>query len=268
MQAGLSLLAVFAHPDDEALAAGGTLARYAAEGVDVRLICATRGEAGSTGRPVRCPRELLGLWRTCELERSCRALGTAEPVFLDGRDSALAAEPAGLVRQLVAAIRRSRPQVVVTWGPDGLTGHPDHLVLHWATTTACAVAADPLAFADLTAAGLCPHQPARLCYCALPASAVAALDTRLPGELNGRRLELTGVDDDQIGAALDVRAYAHRKVRALACHETQQHDFGRLSPRDLARLCAREYFVLAGGSGGREVADDLFSGLRERVAVA
>jgi LmbE family N-acetylglucosaminyl deacetylase len=260
--ARLSILAIFAHPDDEVLAAGGTLARYAAEGVQVRLLCATRGEAGSPGEPECCPREVLGSWRERELGRSCRALGIGAPLFLHGRDGYLEQDEVFLTHEMVAAIRQLKPTIVVALGSEGMTGHPDHVAVHRAATAAVGAAGNPRALPELMVWGLAPHTPARLYYSVLPSSLVDSLDCRLPGELDGRPLQLTGVPDERVAAAVDIRPFAERKLRALACHRTQRHDLFRLSAEDLARLSHREYFVRASDAHPGRPDEDLFAGLR------
>src|SRR5512136_1653190 len=115
-----TLLAIFAHPDDESFGAGGTLAKYAAEGTRVALICATRGEAGIEGMS---PEE-AGQVREQELRTAAATLGLAEVRFLGYGDGELAqADPERVVAQLVSAMRDIRPHVVITFGPDGISGH-------------------------------------------------------------------------------------------------------------------------------------------------
>src|ERR671932_2725290 len=123
-----SLLALFAHPDDEAFGSGGTLARYAAEGVAVALVCATRGEVGEIADPALATPETLGDVREAELRCAARALGVGELLFLGYRDSGMAGTPTNedpralarapaeeVVARLVGIIRRLRPQVLVTF---------------------------------------------------------------------------------------------------------------------------------------------------------
>ena len=153
------MLVCFAHPDDEAFPVGGTLASYTAQGVDVRLICATSGEEGEIRQPGSATRETLPQVRRQELKASCRALGLQEPVLLDHRDSGMQGDEANkhpqafinvpaeqVVEFLVAEIRRFRPHVVLTFGPDGLYGHPDHCAMSDHATAAFHLAGDPQAF--------------------------------------------------------------------------------------------------------------------------
>lgn len=153
----LTLLAVFAHPDDESFGVGGTLARYSAEGVGVHLVCATRGEAGSVADPSRFRGEDLGALRERELRAAAAALGIRTIRLLGCGDGRLdCCPPTELVGRVVAAIRETRPQVVITFGPDGISGHPDHATISRATTEAVAAAGDPAAYSEQSARGLGP----------------------------------------------------------------------------------------------------------------
>ena len=125
------LLAVFAHPDDESFRCGGTLALLARRGVQqVHVLTATRGEAGSCGDPPLCTPEGLPAVRERELRCACAALGIEPPRLLDYRDGTLAGvDEEEAVEQVLTVIRELRPQVLLTWPPDGLSGHPDHVAV-------------------------------------------------------------------------------------------------------------------------------------------
>jgi LmbE family N-acetylglucosaminyl deacetylase len=122
----LKLLAVFAHPDDESMGLGGTLAKYAAEGVETYLVCASRGEKGWSGPEEQNPGpERLGQTRTPELEHAVKELGMRELYFLnyiDGHVDKVNHDEA--IGKIVTHIRRIQPQVIVTFPPDGNYGHP------------------------------------------------------------------------------------------------------------------------------------------------
>ena len=144
------LLAVLAHPDDESLGMGGTLAKYASEGVETFLLTATRGEGGRyRGHPVGSPEhpgaEALGRIREAELRAAASALGVREVALLGypRHGSSIAPAPQRRSRRIVAHLRRVRPDVVVTFGPDGAYGHPDHIAISQLTTAAVVAAADP-----------------------------------------------------------------------------------------------------------------------------
>ena len=145
----LKLMAILAHPDDESLGMGGTLAKYAAEGVDVALLTATRGERGRF-HGHRAEEEehpgaaaLAGI-REQELRAAVSVLGVRRVSLLDYPDQQLAcANPHEAIASIACELRRSRPDVVVTFGPDGAYGHPDHIAISQFTTAATMVAADP-----------------------------------------------------------------------------------------------------------------------------
>ncbi|HSH83279.1 MAG TPA: PIG-L family deacetylase, partial [Herpetosiphonaceae bacterium] len=163
MSTDLKLLAVFAHPDDETLGAGSTLARYAAEGTEVHLVTATRGERGWQGNPADNPgMDVLGELRTRELYEAACVLGIRDVAFLDYVDGNLdQADPAEATGKIVSHLRRVRPQVVVTFGPDGSYGHPDHIAISQLTTAAVVCAADG-SYAD--SSRLPAHRVAKLYY--------------------------------------------------------------------------------------------------------
>lgn len=141
----LKLMMVLAHPDDESLGNGGTLARYADEGVKTYLVTATRGEKGWFSDPDEYPgAEELGRIREAELRSAAAVLGIEEVSFLDYVDGELDnADEDEVVGKIAAHIRRVRPQVVVTFDQNGLYGHPDHMAICRFTTAGVAAAADP-----------------------------------------------------------------------------------------------------------------------------
>ena len=130
-----TVLAIFAHPDDESLACGGTLARLAAEGVRVVLVCASHGERGGELGPVR--NDALGGSRAREVLDAAEALGISDLLLLDHLDGDLRwSRVAEFHADIVAAIERYRPAAVITFGEDGLYWHLDHVGVHERTTTA------------------------------------------------------------------------------------------------------------------------------------
>ena len=234
---GRSLLAVFAHPDDESLACGGLLAWCAELGARVSILCATRGEMG------RGSRSDLSLVRTNELESAARALGVSDVLVLDYEDGMLAwAEPAKLEADIRDATIRFRPDVVITFGHDGLYWHPDHIAIHERTTAAVAALGDTA--------------PALYYVTMAPGRMRAVIDTvaaRIPPK--GAPYSILGVSDaDAFGAAaapptliLDVRVCAARKLAALRCHRTHLAGdaLDLLSDEEARRLLGVEYFRCA-----------------------
>lgn len=258
-----SLLACFAHPDDEAFGTGGTLARYAAEGTEVSLVCATRGEAGEISNPDLATRENLGEVREDELRCAAESMGVRELIFLDYRDSGMVGTPENddprafmlasaeeVVRQLVGIMRRLRPQAVVTFEPTGGYGHPDHIAIHRHTVAAFQAAADPTRYPELGPG----WQAERLFYNAIPRS----FFMEVRAELSALGEDLSEFDlfneadagwpDDQVNVVIDVSATVDAKWAALHCHRTQfgpENLFRRLPEGRVKRLMSREYFALA-----------------------
>ena len=161
MAASLRLLGIFAHPDDETLGTGGTLARYASEGVETYLVTATRGERGWFGPPEEDPGlTALGQMRERELAAAARVLGVKEHWLLDAIVGELDQAPApAITARLVDIIRTVRPDVVLTFDPFGVYGHPDHIAICQLATGAVFAAADP-AYQD--GAERAPHSVSKL----------------------------------------------------------------------------------------------------------
>lgn len=269
----LSLLAVFAHPDDESFPTGGALARYGREGVAVSLVCATRGEAGEISDPALATPQTLGQVREEELRRACTVLGVTHLRFLDYVDGTLPEvdrhEAEGKV---VRAIRELRPQVVLTWGPEGGYGHPDHIAVHEWATAAFKTAGDSTAFPEQIREGLVPWAPLKLYNLAMPRERFQRI-----GDIARQLAQITawdnrdwstfGVPEVRITTCVDVAPYIDTKLEAIASHQTQfspNHPYAVL-PRDLiGEFFQEECYVLAESRvttpGGRE--DDLFQGIR------
>jgi LmbE family N-acetylglucosaminyl deacetylase len=163
------ILAVFAHPDDEVFCAGGMLARAVAMDAETMVVSATRGDAGQIRDAQAATRQTLGQVREQELYRSCARLGVRHAACLDYGDGTLQnIEPERLIEDLVRIIRLFRPDAIITFGPDGAYGHPDHIAISVATTEAVKQAGDAGQFPEQLWAGLSPHTPARLYYSYFP----------------------------------------------------------------------------------------------------
>lgn len=223
-----TLLVILAHPDDESFPMGGTLAKYAAEGVHVSLICATRGEAGIPGLSPQA----TGKLRELELHAAAAALGLAEVRFLGYHDSQLAqADPNQAMGQLAKVMREIQPQAVVTFGPDGISGHPDHLAIHRFTTQAFDRA----------------KLPGRLFYLAPSTATLQGCGVVPSQEMAGGPV-----------AAIDVGDYLVTKVRAMQCHASQKPPYPGLPEEEATRLTCHEYFTLARPVGWQADLVDLF----------
>ncbi len=218
-----TLLAVFAHPDDEAFGTGGTLAKYAAEGVDVTLVTATRGEAGQIASPSLATPANLPAVREAELRCACQSYGIRPPIFLDYVDGQLPIVHQGqAVGKLVRIIRELRPQVMITFGPDGIYGHYDHLAVHRWATAAYELAADPDCFPDC--APCQPHQISKLYYRVLHQESLKARNAsgqRAAVMMDGVPFPFVAYPAGEISAIVDVGDFAEQKLRGILCHATQ-----------------------------------------------
>lgn len=273
MDGTLRITAVVAHPDDETLGFGGALARYAAEGLEVSLVCATRGELGWTGDPADYPGPLaLGRLREAELREAAAALGIGDIAFLGYLDGDLrCADPAEAVARIVAELRRLRPYVVVTFGPDGAYGHPDHVAISQLATTAVARAADPT-FRD--GVGAEPHRVAKLYYrvwTAAEAALYEAVFGKTSIDVDGERREGFAWPDWAVTARIDTTASWPAVRSAAACHRSQVGGnpvLAALEPEGHRTLWGTQHFyrVMSTVADGPGVEDDLFAGLRHAKA--
>lgn len=226
------ILLLLAHPDDETFGPGGTVAKYASEGAKVYLATATRGEEGMLGDPPLCGRERLGEVREGELRAAAAVLGLAEVTFLGFRDRTLAAVPAErLVGKAVGEIRRVRPHVIVGFGPEGVSGHPDHKAMSAAAGEAFDAAADPSRFPGTFR----PWAAAKLYHFEVAQEILDAWNA-----------PLFGVPRARLTTFIDTSGYAERRIEAFRCHRTQARDSARiLSARDFRRFAEEETYVLA-----------------------
>lgn len=171
------ILAVFAHPDDESFCAGGTLAKYAADGAEIMVVSATRGDAGQIRDVRAATRRTLGQVREHEFLLACQHLGIQHAFCLDYGDGTLKdVAPEELTEQVTRIVRQFRPDVVITFGPDGAYGHPDHIAIGAATTTACTQASDATCYPDQLAVGLEPHTPEAIFHSYFPRNRMLLLD--------------------------------------------------------------------------------------------
>lgn len=291
VRAARRLLLVHAHPDDESINNGATMARYAAEGAHVTLVTCTRGEEGEVIPPELAHLapdrdDTLGPYRVKELAAAMAVLGVRDHRFLGGegryRDSGMMGAPQNdrpgafwradldeAAAHLVAVIREVRPQVLVTYDPDGGYGHPDHIQAHRVAMRAADLAARP-GFRPETGPA---HTIAKIYWNCSPRSEVEASFARLraaghtfPGV--AEVMDVPGVvPDEEVTASLSgAGGYAAAKAEAMRAHRTQIAIEGPVFAlsNDLAQpLFATEHYRLVrgtpGGDGGRE--DDLFAGL-------
>lgn len=233
------LLAVLAHPDDETFGTGGSLAHYASLGVEVHLVCATRGEVGEVDPALLSDFASIGALRENELRCAAGYLGLAGVHFLDYRDSGMegspenhhpdaltSAEPERVIGDIVHYIRLLKPQVVITFDPIGGYMHPDHIAIHKAADKAFYAAADPQQYpSDLPA-----YKPQKLYYHTFPRGFLRTtvwlmkLTGKDPSKFgkNGD-IDLTKIAQARfpVNAAVDYRNVIEKKNLAVACHASQ-----------------------------------------------
>jgi LmbE family N-acetylglucosaminyl deacetylase len=269
MDKALKLLAIFPHPDDETLGLGSTLARYSAEGVETYLVCATRGERGWFDSEGPNP-GFEGVARIREAELRCAAehIGLHEVTFLDYIDGDVdRAQPGEIITKLVSQVRRIQPQVVVTFGPDGAYGHPDHIALSQFTHAALVCAADRN-FEGVS--GQPPHRVSKFYYMVDSMGLVNLANEAFGGismEIDGVTRSHIGWPDWEITAWLDNSQHIERVQRAMLCHKSQipgYHPIDEWPLAELSKIFATGHFyrVFSLVNGGRTLETDLFEGLR------
>jgi N-acetyl-1-D-myo-inositol-2-amino-2-deoxy-alpha-D-glucopyranoside deacetylase len=281
-----SILFVHAHPDDESIGTGATMARYAAAGARVTLVTCTLGEEGEIHVPAlaglaAAHADQLGGYRIGELAAACDALGVTDHRFLGGagryRDSGMMGLPtndhprafwsadldeaAGL---LLDVIRETRPQVAVTYDPNGFYGHPDHIQAHRVTMRAAELAA---------AEGL---GLSKIYWTAVPRSTLEAGMEEFAGTTHNPFADVKSVDelpfgtpDADVTTCVDGREYAEAKMTALRAHATQippNYWMIAVAANFGAEFMGMEFFQLAVGSRGpgggpNRWETDLFAGL-------
>lgn len=274
MDKKLKLLAVLAHPDDESLGFGGALAKYAAEGIEAYLVTATRGEAGRFGSLGKSGDPLeVGRVREAELRAAATVLGVREVSILGFPDGALDRVPSAIaIRSIVSHIRRIRPDVIVTFGPEGAYGHPDHIAVSQFAASAAVCAADAGFHLDdgseLDSAA--PHRVAKFYYLALRSDKWEAYQTafrKLTITVDGVERQATPWPDWAVTTEIDTSAVCATVWEAVCCHQTQISIYERLGDLTAEQRKAiwgsQEFYrVFSAVNGGRELETDLFEGLR------
>jgi len=267
----LTLMAVHAHPDDEAIATGGILARYSAEGIRTVLVTCTNGEQGDAsggakpGEAAHDP-QTVAATRLVELHKAVEYLGVGHLELLGYRDSGMVGWAANTdpgvfsnvpvsesAERLAELMRRYRPQVVVTYDANGGYGHPDHIQAHRITVAAAG------------STGI----PAKVYYAAISRSGFEQV-RRMLTETGTMIEELEqippdfGTPDEDITTIVDVSGYIDQKLEALTAHASQTENFflTRLPEHILTLVLSREYFTLRSAPPDLASEEDLFTGLR------
>jgi LmbE family N-acetylglucosaminyl deacetylase len=265
----LRLLAVLAHPDDESLGFGGTFAKYAQEGVETFLVTATRGERGryrGHREGEHYPgRERVAVIREEELRAAAATLGIREVSLLEYPDQEVdRADTREAIDRVAGHIRRLRPHVVMTFGPDGVYGHPDHIAIAQFTTAATVVAGTS------GGTGGQAHAVSKLYYMAWSETVWTLYQqafTTLGSQVDGVQRSAVAWPDWAITTIVDARDYWEIVWRAVSCHESQVTTYERLktlTPEDHQTIWGRQCFyrVFSTVNGGRARETDLFEGLR------
>jgi LmbE family N-acetylglucosaminyl deacetylase len=268
-------MAILAHPDDESLGMGGTLAKYALEGAQTFVLTATRGDAGRfrglpQGDPGHPGRAGLAAIREAELRAACAALGVREVSLLDYRDQELdRADPREIVPAIARHIQRVRPDVVLTFGPDGAYGHPDHIAIsQFAQAAIVAAGGGPLQGVER---GNAPHRVSKLYYVAWPEmtwKGYQAAFRKLVSNVDGVERQAVPWPEWSITTVIDTRSVWSTVWRAISCHESQVTAYEKLkdlSPSDHEALWGRQWFyrVYSSVNGGRRRETDLLEGIKE-----
>ena len=266
----LRLMCVLAHPDDESLGTGGALAKCAAEGVATYLVTATRGERGRFRDSKESPGpDIVGKAREAELLAAATELGLREVRFLDYPDGALDhVDPADAIAKIAGHLRRVRPQVVITFGPEGAYGHPDHIAISQLTTAAIVCAADPSFHLDPAVDD--PHRVAKLYFIAWSPKKWAAYQTALRTlavNVDGEERQAAPWPDWAITTVIDTSRVWPAVWRAVSCHKTQMVIYRKLEElsdeHQRALWGTQEFYrVFSVVNGGRAQESDLFEGLR------
>jgi LmbE family N-acetylglucosaminyl deacetylase len=260
-----TLISFHAHPDDEAIATGGTLAKAAAEGHRVVLVTATKGEHGEVVEGVLGPGEALGERRVQELEDAAKVLGVERVEFLGYTDSGMMGTPENeapgsfwsadvedAARKLAALLTEERADVLTVYDPHGNYGHPDHIQVHRVGVRAGEIAGTAKVYEATVNRDHIRDLMARAKEMGVP---------DVP--------DVEGVDDtmgmpaDAITTRVDVRPFLDAKRRAMAAHASQIAEtsfFLAMPPEAFEQTWGTEWFILRGAPQGTQE-DDLFQGL-------
>ena len=266
----ITVLAAFAHPDDEGFSCGGTLAMLADMGASITMVCATNGDVGEISDPSLATPETLARVRQEEMRQAALVTGAADVRFLGYRDSGMAgtednnhhdslyqAPPDQVVGRLVAMIREVRPDMIITHDPTGGYGHPDHVTTYAHVTKAFTLAGDGAIHQPQRGSRDQPWTPGLLYYACFPRSVMRRMwqemrDAGVTPPFASQEVESLGSPDEDVTTVVNVGAYVDTKLASLACHRTQMDPNGPFAklPEELSRqIMSTEYFTFAVAQG-------------------
>jgi LmbE family N-acetylglucosaminyl deacetylase len=232
-----SILLVFAHPDDESFGLSGTISKYTHQGIQVDLICATRGEVGTR---VNVPKNIkTGVARESELRTAAFILGIRSIYFLDYIDGELEKLNIGeIIDKVKRIMQKVQPEIIITFGPDGITGHPDHITIGKAATRA---------FEQLKGT---PSSPRKLYYATIP-------ESEWP---DASESGVTTMPDEKVTTTIDITGYLENKIEAISAHRSQKdtYEFIKMLKSDPESTFAKKEFVYLAQPGISTKETDLF----------
>lgn len=227
----MKVLLVFAHPDDESFATGGTIAKMVEKGHKVTLVTATRGEAGQVGNPPLCKQEDLGKFREKELRCAAKVLGISKIYFLDFIDATLKNLPKeNIISKIIQILKKEKPDIVITFDKYGGSNHPDHITINKCTTKAFSIYKNAA------------KKHVTLYYSTNPRSLVEKYAKK--GFSYTAFGKIKGTPDLEITTELNVTETFQTKVKALKCHLTQKKDWEKFVLRAKESTVKKEYFML------------------------
>ena len=265
MKTNLKLLAILAHPDDESLGFGGTLAKYANEGIETYLITATRGERGRYGDAPKSPGfDIVGKTRTQEVIAASKILGIKEVHFLNYIDGDLDKAPAmEAIEKIAKLIRTIQPHVVLTFDPFGSYGHPDHIAISQ-------LSMGGILAANSNSGESQPWMVSKFYYLAWSPELMKAYESafkKLTFKVDGEERISTPWPNWSITTKIDTAKYWEQVWEAINCHQTQISVYNKL--KDLSGEYHKIlwgdqsfYRVFSMVNGGRKLETDIFEGLR------
>lgn len=279
-----SVLAIYAHPDDEQ-GVSGTFAKYAKQGINTALICATRGEVGEIAPGVDATPETLGKVREGEMRCAAAKIGLRHLYMLDYRDSGMVGTPENedktnlhqanlmdVAAKVTKIVREQKPQVMITFDAWGGYGHPDHIQIHKAALIAFFVAGDARAFPEQLKDGLEPWTPKKLYFNVWARSRFDSYIEYLTAE--GKEIPEwmqtfgnRALPEEVITTRVEVAEYAKLKLESLQCHASQLGPntiFSQIPESVWLSMVKQETFMLAESRTGRANNEtDLFEGITE-----